>query len=335
MNNVCVVTVTYGDRGEYLSQVLKACLKEIQVKRIIVVDNASTCNQDFFNHFNTDKIEWVRLKENTGSANGYHIGIKRAYETSKCEFIWLLDDDNAPDSTCLNKLLVKYERFKKENDNEFIAVQARRPQFISHQRLFSMNNPKKFYKNKNSFLDFTLDKLYDKAKFVLKGRKINFEKKYECVEAPYTQYGGLLFPSKFVKQIGYPNSDFYLYVDDTEFTYRITKNGGKIFIIRNAIVMDVDFSWNYTSKNTKKVFFPILEQGTNFRVYYATRNNIYFETQYNISSKFFYKINKCVYIILLFLASVYLNKRKRFKLIMRAIKDANHKKLGKIDENFS
>lgn len=331
MDNVCVVTVTYGDRKEYLSQVLKSCLKEVQIKKIIVVDNASTCNQDFFDHFKTNKIEWIRLKENTGSANGYHVGVKKAYETSKCEFIWLLDDDNVPNETCLEKLLVAYDRFKNENNNEFIAVQSRRPQFISHQRLFAMNDPKKFYKSKNSFLDFTLDKLYDKAKFVLTGRRINSEQGYEYIEAPYTQYGGLLLPTKFVKQTGYPNSDFYLYADDTEFTYRITKNGGKIFIIKNALVIDVDFSWNYTSNTKNKILFSVLEQGSDFRIYYSIRNGVFFESKHNISNKVFYKINKCVYLTLLFFASLYLNKFKRFKLIMKAVKDANNNVLGKTD----
>ena len=323
-NNVCVVTVTYGDRKNYLSQVVDACLSEEKIKKIILVDKASTCDKNFMDSFKTDKIEWIRLDENTGSANGYHVGIKKAHENSQCEFIWLLDDDNVPQEDCLTQLLAEYGKFEKSN--KYIAVQARRPKFSSHQRLFSMENPANFFKSKNSFLDFNLSKLYEKVKFVLSGRKANEIKNYSSIIAPYTQYGGLLFKRELIDVIRYPKKELFLYADDSEFTYRITQNSGTIYIIKDAIVDDVDLSWNYKSEN--KVTFPILEQGSDFRVYYSVRNQSHFEINNFKFNKISYLINKNTYILLLCIYAFKVKRLNRCKLILLALKDAENNKLG-------
>lgn len=321
---VCVVTVTYGDRRKYLSQVLDSCLKNELIDKIIVIDNASACNKEFFENFNSPKIKWIRMNKNTGSAGGYHAGIKEAFENTESDFIWLLDDDNVPEGNCLKILIDEYFQLKKKYKPKTLAVQARRPNFISHARLFSLENPEIFYKRKNSFLDFSLDKLFNKINFVFKGRKIANKNniKHILIKAPYTQYGGLLLDKKTVKIIGYPDSKLYLYADDSEYTYRITKNKGSIFIIRNAIVNDIDLSWNNTQALNKKIMFPLLELGDKFRIYYSVRNQCYFENKNFINHKFIHFINKFFYLSFLFIFALFSNNTDRFKIILKAIKDS-------------
>ena len=57
---------------------------------------------------------------------------------------------------------------------------------------------------------------------------------------PVAPYGGLFFHKKLIDIIGYPMEDLFLYQDDFEYTYRITKNGGKIYLILNSTVKDLE-----------------------------------------------------------------------------------------------
>lgn len=49
-------------------------------------------------------IHYVRMNENTGSAGGFHEGLKRGYERGY-DWLWLMDDDGLPALDCLEKLL--------------------------------------------------------------------------------------------------------------------------------------------------------------------------------------------------------------------------------------
>lgn len=330
-HSVCVVTVTYGKRAHLLKQVLDSCLQDENIKKIVVADNASNLTETFFNGYDREKIMWIRLGENTGSAGGYHIGIKDAYENSGCEYIWLLDDDNCPTPNSLEALL----KFIDNNSQSgLVAAQSMRPNSIVHKRLFFMKHTSRFLSTSNSFLGFNLSRFFYKFVFVLSGRKISLNKNLygiDSIEVPTTGYGGLLISRAIVKAIGYPREDFYLYADDSEFTFRITKAGYKIFIVKESIVDDVDRSWCNTDSENDIIVFPILEMGLDQRVYYSVRNQVWFEIDNFKNNNFIYNINKFTYLSLLFVVSFFLRKFERFKLIMRAVKDGSSGNLGKID----
>jgi GT2 family glycosyltransferase len=65
---------------------------------IIVIDNASSDGTDHLMKTDFPSVRYIRLSENTGSAGGYHEGIKTAVGNS--DLIWTLDDDVrlSPDS---------------------------------------------------------------------------------------------------------------------------------------------------------------------------------------------------------------------------------------------
>ena len=95
--SVIGVTVTYANRWCHLEQVIPAILSESLISELIIVDNASTYDLKakikvtFPN--DTEKIRVLTQTENLGSAGGFSIGLKKAYELN-AEFVYLLDDDN-------------------------------------------------------------------------------------------------------------------------------------------------------------------------------------------------------------------------------------------------
>lgn len=326
-NKVCVVTVTYGDRARYLSQLIEVCLGLESVSNIVVVDNCSSCGDGFFTSFKNDKIHHVYLDSNTGSANGYKVGIQYALSQFDCEFVWLLDDDNVPKYNALDKLLDSYnEIYLKKNAHNF-AVQSRRPGFIAHSSIFSNSDYYKLYKDYNRFLGFSFYNLSVKVSGLLFRPKVN---NLECADGiypvDYTEYGGTLLNINLIKDIGLPNDEYFLYSDDAEYTARITKSDGEIFILKDSVVDDVDFSWN--SQGGSKSFLPILDDSSEFRVYYSTRNQLYFQKNFRVKSKFSFFVNGFIYIFILTAAALFKFRLNRLVTIYDSIRDGLTGNLG-------
>ncbi|WP_449598724.1 glycosyltransferase [Niallia sp. Marseille-Q9988] len=121
--NVIVVTVTYGNRINLLDEVISVLRSDNYINEIIVINNGSST--DLKKYFETNsKVRVVDLLNNTGSANGFNVGIEMARANSNCEYIWLLDDDNKPENNALELLISYYndfkEKYKKMNFRYFL-----------------------------------------------------------------------------------------------------------------------------------------------------------------------------------------------------------------------
>jgi GT2 family glycosyltransferase len=101
---VCVVTVTYGNRWQFLEQVIKRALSFTEVNYVVAVNNAS----DYELPAPDKKVIVLTNTDNKGSAGGYKQGISYAFNKLDCDFIWLLDDDNLPEEGSLSKLLKQW-----------------------------------------------------------------------------------------------------------------------------------------------------------------------------------------------------------------------------------
>jgi rhamnopyranosyl-N-acetylglucosaminyl-diphospho-decaprenol beta-1,3/1,4-galactofuranosyltransferase len=105
---ITAVIVTYNNQL-MLSELLRDLQSQTRkADEIIVIDNASSDGTDHLIKRDFPSFHYIRLPENTGSAGGYHEGIKTALENS--DLIWTLDDDVrlCPDS--LEELLKGLEK---------------------------------------------------------------------------------------------------------------------------------------------------------------------------------------------------------------------------------
>jgi GT2 family glycosyltransferase len=237
--NVCCVLVTYGDRFHFLEDVVHALLGQA-VNRIFIVDNGSTANsRDRLEELKgrcPEKIRIIQLPENTGSATGYKAGMKEAYRCGDCEFIWLLDDDNMPQGNALEVLIENWKSLRggKDKDIALLSLRKDRKLFLD----ISTGVPvSKCFRRRSSFLDFHILDLPSIAlRRALHRRMTGSGKGAGKAVIPFAPYGGLFFHKSLLDRIGYPNEDFFLYHDDSEFTYRITALGGSIYLIADSIV---------------------------------------------------------------------------------------------------
>ncbi len=120
-------------------------------------------------------------------------------------------------------------------------------------------------------------------------KKSDLKFKYPYGELYAAPYGGMFFHKELIKTIGLPDVKMVLYYDDYEFSHRIIKNKGKIYIIRESIIKDIDKSWHITQSGF--AILKIASEKNHVRLYYSIRNRVYFELNNLITKKSEYYIN--------------------------------------------
>lgn len=317
-HSITAVTVTYGNRKTLLKGVLKN-LASLGLNRIIVVDNGAKwpVNSDLKKEY-PNIVVTVEMKKNNGSAHGFYAGIRKAHE-SGAEYIWLLDDDLAPSDNCLEKLKIEYKNISKFNCLDKFAILASRPDY---ENLIKFSEKTlEFSMPKNTFLEFniskTLNKLLRRISFFNSKKRIQNIKNFYLM--PRSPYGGLFFHRSLVNNIGLPNTDFGLYVDDYEYTERLANSGGGVYLIPEAKLNELETSWNSKGNKKTNTSFENWLTGPDFRVYYTVRNMVYLETHRHTRSKILYFINKIVYLTILTGFAIRKQKLSRLNLILEAI----------------
>ncbi len=329
---ICVVMVTYGNRFHLLKQVVDS-LVEQQTEKIIVVDNNSF--EESRNRLKRlevhlkSKLKVIYLSENTGSAYGYKKGLQEAYRCKDCEFVWMLDDDNKPKKDALEALVNTWNEIKENDKEKNTALLSLRENREPYVKVAQGGAVEKWFGRKNSFLGFHLTDLPSKILRKVKANKNEERKEYlEIVAVPYAPYGGLFFHKDLIEKIGYPNEDFFLYSDDREYTYRITKKCGKILLVPRSKIVDIDISWHLREKKGQ---LETLLNGNDLRVYYTIRNHVFFETRNLVSNRFVYNINRLFFSFLLKTLSMLKGKKEKYALIRGAVRDGLNGRLGKVN----
>jgi GT2 family glycosyltransferase len=327
--SVAVVTVTYGARAHLIRQVIAALRKHSErICDIVVIDNASIKPTESETGEPGPRVHCIRLADNSGSANGFRVGIEFAMEHTNAELIWLLDDDNVPVAECLEKLLAAYHMLGKGD----VAVAGLRPSLresvLATLGLMELRIPR------NSFLGFHIALVPTKILRRLRGR-IALAKGGECllplVLAEYAPYGGLLLSRKMIETIGVPNPDFFLYADDYEYTSRISRSGGRLFLCASAVVEDIDVSWH---KEMTRSHFLLSPHSNEMKVYFSTRNRVFLEVTRYVTSPTLYAINRFVYLTGLIVHAVLVERDRRsiirrVRLLRHAVSDGLSGKLGR------
>lgn len=298
---VTIVIVTYSDRFIYLKEVIKSASLQ-NIEKIIVVSNGSSRNtlngiQDLKKQIKNVSLHLIDLKENTGSASGFYHGIKYAYDHDS-EFIWLLDDDNLPIEGALQGLRLfwnQYEGLKNQ-----IALLSYRDDRKVFKKAVIDKNPRAMLGRDNSFLGFHI---FDLVERIAKKNNVEYDGQSQS-NLNYGQvlvapYGGLFFHRSLIELIGFPDKRYFLYGDDYDFSYRITKNNGFIFLVMDSLIKDLETSFHL--KQGKEGIFKnrFLKTDSKDKIFFATRNGIWFENNF-VTNKFIYFFNSLTYLTLTF-----------------------------------
>ena len=319
----CLVTVTYGNRFEFLSQVISAARK-IGVHEIIVVDNNSSPESkkklSALEKRYDDLMTVITLEENKGSSGGFKAGLLYAQKNTQCEYVWLLDDDNVPDDDALTELFKVCEKMLSKYSHDSFALVSLRKDREQFKKVAGGVAVKDVFPLKSSFRGFDLFQKIKKL-FLKANRKKRFDPSKNtpsAIRIPFAPYGGLFFHKSILLRVGFPNDKFFVYSDDHEYTYRLTSSNGRIYLVPGSNVTDVDQSW--TSVRKKFFNFPLLlTTESDQKIYYSVRNHAYLDRKVWCDNLFRYFLNKYCYLFLLGILAIVKRDFNRFLLIVNAV----------------
>ncbi len=323
IEKISIITLTYGNRLPLLTSSIENWKQNINpLAQIIIVNNASS---DDLNPLK--KIPFVKIldfNENLGSALGFAKGLEYLHQNGYRGHILLLDDDNQVTHQFSEKVSTCWTELNCSNSDDAIA--CFRPQAILQQRVLHREDPSEVFLVKNTFLGFSI---FNIIKNQLRKHKFSqlTPSTRPYAQIPMAPYGGLVFHADLLKRIGVPDASYYLYADDFEYTYRIARQG-RIFLLRDAQVNDVQLSWDNEQIKSEKYLPIFLAQG-DWRMYYHVRNWDRFMHKINTNNQLIFKLNKWLYVIMLKLFSIFYNKQSAYELFLSALEDSRNGNFGK------
>lgn len=298
---IIAVTVTYN-RSETLKKTIEALVnQDLMLDKIIIVDNASSKKHKekikaIKNEYN-NLVDLYELKDNFGGAGGFYYGMKYAFEKYNPDFYWIMDDDAYPEKNCLKNLIQAYNHLKN-----YYNIGCLCP------IIFGIDN-KKYQLYHHKF--FGLSKAKEKTL-----KDLDFQE-YKFIDS--NAFVGPLFHKKVIKEVGFPDKDLFIYGDDTEYTYRVSRKFD-IVLVKNAVINHQDP--------------PIIIDHRKYwwKNYYSIRNRILFIKKYS-KIKYLDLIRLIAPIYVKYIVGNILNKDKyfkfRYKLYLKAIKDGLNNSKGK------
>lgn len=235
-----VVVVTYNRMV-----LLKECLECIKNQNsaphdVIIIDNHSTDGTDeFLNSVPEIKAShWILKREdqNIGGSGGFYDGMKIAMETESDWFL-LIDDDAmiAPD----------YLQLIAESIQKHPEVLAYSGTVVTDNKIV-VDHRRKFNRE-----DIPVDETeYTKKEF----------------EYDLSSFCGAVVNRKIVDRVGLPEKDFFIWFDDTEYSFRVMSMS-KFINVNSAIV-------NHKTKISLSVS-DTAGSKMNWKNYYGLRNAVY------------------------------------------------------------
>jgi rhamnopyranosyl-N-acetylglucosaminyl-diphospho-decaprenol beta-1,3/1,4-galactofuranosyltransferase len=238
LESTAALVLTYNRKDLVLKTIEALARQTFPLQKIFVVDNASTDGTDkvlagLARRFSPDKLEVVRLKENVGSSGGFAQGLEYIIGHSGATWVWIMDDDAIPEDRALEKF--------------------------------------------RHFYDSLAAKKREKIGILLNQREIDFEKFRKSRIAVRDVYGrsqvsatfeGYLIKREAVQAAGYPRSEFFIYSDDIEYTWRVRGCGFRVYRVFGSLIHHRD--WAKADKvNRGLVVKPNIPP---WKLYYRFRN---------------------------------------------------------------
>lgn len=241
-------------------------------------------------------VHYVRLKENSGGAGGFHEGMKRALEAG-FDWMWLMDDDVLACPDALAALVRRKDRLQAVGDKPVLlnslvlARDQEDPDRLAFplQEIAANGDPKRgvYLWRLSQARHLVKDGLY----------------RWAC------PFNGTFVPAAIVREIGLPNREFFIWGDERDFLWRTARR------------FDL-----YTVVDSRVYHPPSREMVFDWRQYYNIRNALV------LNRHFRYRRLRNLKLILGGLVRGLAHGPWGLRLVLRAIRDGLASRLGKRDD---
>lgn len=192
---VCSVIVTFN-RKDLLKKAVTALKNQTISNDIVVINNGSTDGTDLYLQNETGIT--VITQENLGGAGGFHRGMKFAAENNY-DFVWIMDDDVAPNHDALEEIWKAYEIVAKKGRIGFICSSVFDPE----------GNPAN---HPDVDLSLTINGFPEWNRYL----------DDIIVKVSHATFVSVFIPVENLYEVGLPYKEFFIWGDDTEFTGRLS-----------------------------------------------------------------------------------------------------------------
>lgn len=245
---ITAVVVTYN-RLELVKKSIDCLRKQtIKLDNILIINNGSTDGTTEW--LNSQSDIQVITQENVGGSGGFYTGIRTAH-IANYDYIWCMDDDVFAQKNCLEQLLA--------HDSDTVGILC----------------PTRIMNGEIVCGEVTSLNLTNPFKRLL-GETIVAEKiDNEPFDIVGMAFEGPLIKKEVIDKIGYPQKEFFILFDDTEYSYRAVHAGYRVLYVPLAILDKHDFF-----KNTNKLSrFEEFKKNT-WKLKYCLRNTTYICKKY-------------------------------------------------------
>lgn len=317
---VTAVTIIFGDRWKFLTQVVTAVMKDPHITTLIIVDNGSQNKDEIINGTKEygERVKVIREEKNLGSAGGFAIGLEAARGTD-CDFVFVLDDDSVPEDGTITSFM------------EIMRLFPDQKVVLSGSRFNVLENKEHFYRPSvhDDIPGYTFFEVFGWAKvknflklFFWKQKRVH--KRGPFIPIIPTQgfvYGGAFIPIDAVRKAALPDKTLFLYGDDVEYSWNIKKLGYSTYLCSIPRLYDVDLTFGTNSSHIYGQFDP---QTKPFRVYYRIRNMVRLSRKHSKQGKVVLLVNIFLWMLGLFILGFYeygptVNYFKRVVLMCKAV----------------
>jgi rhamnopyranosyl-N-acetylglucosaminyl-diphospho-decaprenol beta-1,3/1,4-galactofuranosyltransferase len=266
MEKAIAVVVTYN-RRQLLSECIQALRNQTRkLDAILVVNNGSTDTTQQW--LQQQKDLFFVTQENVGSSGGFATAIKWAYDHGY-SWIWCMDDDGYPREDALEKILYK----------------ADEPLMLRNCAVLNKEDKRSFVWNTKNYASIQ-------------------EVKERVIEGVGHPFNGTMLHRRIVERVGYPKPKLFLWGDETEYFYRITrKNNIPVCTIADSIHYHPATAFSY-----KKDW----DYQTSWKMYFYVRNRFHIHKA-KFSNKAIALFNYLCFLVAFTGVIFYYQKTDRFK----------------------
>ncbi|MBI5071352.1 glycosyltransferase family 2 protein [Candidatus Falkowbacteria bacterium] len=219
MPKVAVILINYKD---YAKKYLPECLASLRNQsypkdsfKVFIVDNATTPETAAYLRATAPEAEIILEEKNSGFAEGSNLAMRRALDANY-DYIVLFNMDTIADPEWLRELVAAAEA-----DRSVGAIQSLIRLHPETEKINSLGN-------QMHFLGFGFCEGY--------GEKISNLKPPISRQFFYASGASALYPVKVLREIGLFDSEFFMYHEDTDLSWRVRQAGYKIVLAEKSVM---------------------------------------------------------------------------------------------------